>query len=109
LDLFEKKYQTKTKFIQFLNLIENIFLKNENKFLKERKDFINLMKTSIEETEEYKKFSDQNNLLKEYDLKKNDEIKKMKNLYNKENENKFFISIDLSKANFYSLKIFDKV
>jgi hypothetical protein len=101
-DLYDKQYNTKSK----INLLTDALSKfeSEDKFLSNYyviRD--NIIKT-IEATEIYKEFNSVN--MDKYNV--DNKVVGAKNIFKKTNVDKFFISIDLKKANFQAMKYFSK-
>lgn len=100
LDLFEEHFQSRTKFEGLKKTIKD--LGNEQKFFSETKNFTNSFIDTISKLPQYKEFI-------EDDFKKFIFTKKVKGqeLYAKSNVGQYFISIDMSNANFNALNFFD--
>jgi hypothetical protein len=101
-ELYDKQYNTKNK----INLLTDALSKfeSEDKFLSNYyviRD--NIIKT-IEATEIYQEFNSVN--MDKYNV--DNKVVGAKNIFKKTNVDKFFISIDLKKANFQAMKYFSK-
>ena len=97
IDLYEPVLKSKTKLKEYLQVMEDAG--GESKFFAECKEFIKNFHKTIHDLEEYKEFS--NNDFKKYQFKS--KIKGI-TVYSAENEDKHFISVDMSSANFNCLK-----
>lgn len=105
LDLYETQFGSRTKWEKLTKTIDEKFDGNPNLFLEEYARVRNNMIESIETNEHYLKFVDGNNQLTEYDLPKLDYP--TSNVYKETNNNRYFLSIDLKKANFSALMYHD--
>ena len=105
LNLYEEDYGALTKYNALLDYIEKQYEGDCEKFLEEYyllRD--NIIKT-VEESEAFQKFNTMD--LNFYAVKDKPNVSS-NNIYNQENIGRFFISIDLKKANFQVLKKIDK-
>lgn len=106
LDYFIKKYEDEfgslTSWDCLVNDINRNFGGNPDLFLDYYSKVRDEMIDSIKESKLYEKFNDQNNKLSQYDESFFPQIT-TKKFYNEEKDGKVFLSIDLSKANFYAL------
>ena len=106
LNMYRHQYNSKDLYFQMCKEIEENFDGDPNKFLvnyyQVRDDMIN----DILDNPYYKDFINAD--MKQYEIC--DELKSIQkgNVYNTENVGKYFLSIDLSKANFQALKYFNK-
>ena len=110
--LCEKDYKALTKYRNLINLIDERFGGDSNKFLKEYYDKREEIIQAILTNPAYLEFNNMDmNRFAIKDVPKNITTK---NIYNCENVNKIYLSIDLKKANFQALKyvnqgiVFDK-
>lgn len=86
------------------NIIQNKFNGDINNWLYNYSNIRDTIITTIENSDSYKRFL--NIDLKDYNYEKNNVSES--NVYNESNVGKFFVSIDLKKANFQTLKFIDK-
>lgn len=100
ISLYDKVYNSKEKWKLFTDTLNK--LGGTEQFYAENKKVQDSIIHAISQTEIYKKFN--YDRLDEYNVKLN--ISK-NNVFNNQNDGKLFISIDLKKANFYSLKYYD--
>jgi hypothetical protein len=104
LDLYEESFGTRTKMDRLIYLINSRFNGNCQLFLDEYAKVRDSIICTIENSESYKSFN-------AFDMSKykipNLEISST-NIYNENNDGKYFISIDLKKANFQALNYHDK-
>lgn len=110
--LCEKDYKSLTKYRDLINLIDERFEGDSNRFLKEYYDKREEIIQTILANPSFKEFNNMDmNRFAIKDVPKNITTK---NIYNCENVNKIYLSIDLKKANFQALKyvnqeiVFDK-
>ena len=101
LSLFEKQFQTKSKYEKLCILIDRDFDSKSDKFLKEYYDIRESIIQTVNDNIAYQKFNNMD--MNVYAIKDKINISS-NNIYNYENTNKVFISIDLKKANFQALK-----
>ena len=100
LELMEDEYEAKTKYNNLLTLIKERFDNNPNKFLEEYHKVRDNIITTILNSEAYKDFiSNDKSLVKDYTP-----TCASKNLYTNEQDNGLFISFDMKKANFQTLR-----
>lgn len=103
LDLLEERYKAKTLWNQTLKMIEDDFDNEASKFLdyyyKLRNDLIML----VMENEAYKDFIKSKEVMSLYDIPSDMNYYRNADIYNCENENKLFLSVDLNEANYSSL------
>jgi hypothetical protein len=103
IDLYEGYNCAKSKWDYLTNLVNIHYQGNENRFLEEYGKMRDLIITDMENSDAYKEFI-------ECDMSKyavNNEFGKISKqaLYIEPNHNKYFISVDLKKANFQALKL----
>lgn len=101
--LYEYDYESLTRYNELINLIKAQFDGDVEKFLKEYYDTRDNIINAVLENEAYQKFNTAD--ISKY-TNKNRQFPKS-SIYNNENQNKVFISIDLKKANFQTLKHYD--
>lgn len=105
LDLYEKGFESKTKYFSLLDEIVKKYDSNPNVFLEFYYKTRNEIIETIEQSEAYKKFNTMDmssfKVIKNYNLPKKD-------IFNVTNLHKTLLSIDLSKANFQALRFADK-
>lgn len=100
LDLYEKEFGANTKYEEFLAELEKY--ENPEDFLQYMNTIQTKIITETQNKEAFQTFNDDK--LKAYET----EVKFSKNtLYRAENHGKRFISIDLVKANFHALQLYD--
>ena len=105
LNLYEKDYGALTKYKNLLNLIDEKYEGDCNKFLEDYYNLRDNIITSVLDNEAFQKFNTMD--MNAYTIKERPNITS-NNIYNQENVGKFFISVDLKKANFQTLKKIDK-
>lgn len=105
LDLYETKFGSRSKWNKLIETINEKFNGNPNLFLEEYARVRNAMIDSIENNEYYKDFIDSNNKLSQYDIPKL--AFPSSNIYKEDNDGRYFLSIDLKKANFSALMYHD--
>lgn len=105
LDLYETQFGSRTAWNTLIETIDNKFDGNPNLFLEEYARVRNAMIDSIENNEYYKEFVDSNNKLSQYDIPTLDYPSS--NVYKETNNGRYFLSIDLNKANFSALMYHD--
>lgn len=101
LNLYEDSFQSLTKWKNLSNLIETTFNNNAQLFLDEYYQVRDKMINDILNSDSYKEFNNMDMSifnLKNYNFPSS-------NIYNENNVNKKFISIDLKKANFQALRL----
>lgn len=103
LSLFEEKYGTMTKYLELISLINDNFEGNPNKFLEE---YYNVRENIIQSMLRNPFFINFNEKMdmNVFAIKDKPNNISSSNIYNCDNINKTFISIDLKKANFQSLR-----
>lgn len=107
IELFEKPFQSKTKWDNLKTLINNKFDSNSDLFLTKYHETRDVIMMSTVNNKSYQEFIND----KDFDTKfKINTTYPNKNLYTCEQvgENDLFISIDLVKANFQALKFYNK-
>ena len=102
LHLCEKDYKALTKYRDLINLIDEKYEGDANKFLKEYYDKREEIIQSILSNPSFIEFNNMD--MSKFALKDFPKDVTSKNIYSRENVNKVFISIDLKKANFQALK-----
>lgn len=104
LDLYEDKFQSMTKYLELLDMIDSKFNGNDSDFLdyfyNVRENFI----MNVKNSDVYNHF----NTFSLNDFGVRQVNTRFRELYNEENVGKGFISVDLRKANFQALKYFDR-
>lgn len=100
LDLYEEQYKSRTKYEELVKTIKD--LGDEQKFFTKGKEFTTSFIEKISNLPQYKEFN-------ENDMKKFIYKNKIKGqeLYTKSNVGQYFISIDMSNANFNAMRYFD--
>jgi hypothetical protein len=107
LELFEPYFSTKTQYQKVVQLIHEKYNGKEDALFGNSANMMKKVIQAIEETEAYKAFQQQKELAFEQELM---EIKvSQADIYTKSNAEKYFISVDLSSANFNSLKFVNPV
>lgn len=107
LDLYEEDFGSRTKFNMLLSTIEEIKKKyggDDNMFLDYYYEVRNNVIDAVTSNPAYKKFNHMD--MNEFSIKDKPNVSS-NNIYNETNVGKFFISIDLKKANFQTLKNID--
>lgn len=100
LDLYEERFETRTKYNNVLNHIKHDFNDNVSMFLEHYGNTRNKIIESISESAAYKKF-----ITCDMNIYNNDTVTApSKDIYKQTNKNRKFLSIDLSKANFQALR-----
>ena len=105
LNLYEKDYGSLTKYKNLIELIETKYNGVCNKFLKEYYDARENIIQSVLANPAFEKFNKMD--MNVYAIKDRPNITS-NNIYNQDNIGSFFISIDLKKANFQTLRNIDK-
>lgn len=105
LDLYQTQFSSRTEWNKLIDIVYDKFDGNPNLFLEEYARVRNAMIDSIENNEYYKEFVDGNNKLSQYDIPKLDYPSS--NVYKETNKGRYFLSIDLKKANFSALMYHD--
>lgn len=105
LDLYENQIGSRTKWNELISTINDKFDSNPHLFLEEYARVRNVMIESIETNDYYKNFIDSTNNLSQYDLPKLNYPSS--NVYKETNDGRYFLSIDLKKANFSALMYHD--
>lgn len=101
INLYENNFQSLTKWNSLCSLIETTFNNNAQLFLNEYYQVRDKMINDILNSDSYKNFNNMDMSIfsfKNYNFSSS-------NIYNENNANKKFISIDLKKANFQALKL----
>ena len=101
LDLYDPLYGCKKLYRDFCNYVD--LFEDEDAFFKNQSELITEISLHIVENEKYKNFTSFDTSI----YKPLVDVSQ-KNIYNHLNVDKFLFSIDLKKANFASLKYFDK-
>ena len=107
LDLYEEDFGSRTKFDMLLNTIEEIKKKyggDDDMFLDYYYEVRNNVINAVVKNPSFKKFNNMD--MNEFSMKNKPNVSS-NNIYNETNVGKFFISIDLKKANFQTLKNID--
>lgn len=99
LELLEGEYGAKTSYNELLIMIDEKFGGNPNKFLEYYHQVRDDIITSVLNSEAYKDFISNDKF-----MKKINPICSNKNLYTNEQDNGLFVSYDMKKANFQTLK-----
>jgi len=101
LNLYEDKYKSASKWKTLWNLIDGEYGGDEKKFLDEYYKIRDRIITSISESNAYQEFNTMD--MSHFSVINKDSVS-TNNIYNCENIGKYFLSIDLKKANFQALK-----
>ena len=104
LDLYERDYQSKTKYNKLCELIEKEYDASPSKFLDEYYKLRDCIITTIENSDAYKMFNEMD--MSRFLIKNKLNITS-NNIYNENNVGKIFVSFDLKKANFQALRFVD--
>lgn len=104
LDLYERDYQSKTKYNKLCELIEKEYDASPSKFLDEYYKLRDCIITTIENSDAYKRFNEMD--MSRFSIKNKLNITS-NNIYNENNVGKIFVSFDLKKANFQALRFVD--
>ena len=99
LELLERDYNAKTLYENLLELIDSKFDCNANKFLEFYHQVRDTIITSVLNSDAYKDFISNDKF-----MKKINPICANKNLYTNEQDNGLFVSYDMKKANFQTLR-----
>lgn len=99
LELLEEEYGAKTSYDNLLELIDSRFDGNSNKFLEYYHQVRDTIITTILNSEAYKDF-----ILNDNFVKNVKPICSNRNLYTNEQDGRMFISYDMKKANFQTLR-----
>ena len=99
LELLERDYNAKTLYENLLELIDSKFDCNASKFLESYHQVRDTIITSVLNSEAYKDFISNGKF-----MKKINPICANKNLYTNEQDNGLFVSYDMKKANFQTLR-----
>lgn len=105
LNLYEEQFSTKTKWDKLINVIDEKFNGNPNLFLEEFARVRNNMIESILNNKYYQEFNENQCVLSKYNLPKLNYPKS--NVYKETNNGRYFLSVDLKKANFSALMYHD--
>jgi hypothetical protein len=107
LSLYEKEFQSETKWNEFNEMIKTHYNGKEGVFLEDYYNARNHIITSIENSDAYKQFNTCN--MNDYAIT-NDDFKSLSKSspYLETNDGKIFLSIDMKQANFNTLKYHDR-
>lgn len=105
LNLYEEDYGSLTKYKKLMELIDSKYNGDIESFLSNYYDIRDNIITTVLNNDSFKKFNTMD--MGVYAIKDKPNITS-NNIYNQENIGKFFISIDLKKANFQTLRNIDK-
>ena len=105
LDLYEKHYGAFTKYKKLWNMINEKFEGDAQKFLDHYYEVRESMIQSVLNNEAYQYFNTMP--MERFEIKDRPNITS-NNIYNEENVGKWFISVDLKKANFQALNLVDR-
>ena len=105
LNLYQKDYGSLDKYNQLLDIINKKYDGDCNKFLEDYYNVREKIITNVIENEAFQKFNTMD--MSAFSFKERLNITS-NNIYNQDNIGGFFISIDLKKANFQTLKNIDK-
>ena len=105
LNLYEEDYGSLTKYETLLSVIDTLYDGDCNKFLEDYYNIRDKIITTVMESEAFQKFNTMD--MNVFTIKDRPNITS-NNIYNNDNIGKFFISIDLKKANFQTLRNIDK-
>lgn len=105
LNVYEEDYDSLSKYVNLLNVIDTLYEGDANKFLEEYYNVRDKIITTVMENKAFQKFNTMD--MSVYSIKDKPNITS-NNIYNNDNVGSFFISIDLKKANFQTLKKIDK-
>ena len=100
LHLYENSFSSLTKWIELWQLIDKRYNGNYHTFLD---DYYQIRERIIQESLNNPAYQEFNNMnMSQFNVPKTNISKN--NIYNRENDGKFFLSIDLKKANFQALR-----
>ena len=105
LALYQENYNSLEYYFELLDMIGKKYGGNCNKFLEDYYNVRDKIITTIVESEAFQKFNTMD--MNVFTIKDRPNITS-NNIYNNDNIGKFFISIDLKKANFQTLRNIDK-
>lgn len=105
LNLYEDDYDSLTKYKKLLNLIQTYYGGDSDKFLEEFYNIRENIISSVTENTAFKKF---NTMDMSVFAIKNMPKAKSKNIYNNDNIGRYFLSVDITKANFQTLRNINK-
>ena len=105
LGLYQEDYNSLEYYFELLDMIGKKYGGNCNKFLEDYYNVRDKIITTIVESEAFQKFNTMD--MNVFTIKDRPNITS-DNIYNNDNIGKFFISIDLKKANFQTLRNIDK-
>ena len=105
LGLYQEDYNSLEYYFELLDMIGKKYGGNCNKFLEDYYNVRDKIITTIVESEAFQKFNTMD--MNVFTIKDRPNITS-NNIYNNDNIGKFFISIDLKKANFQTLRNIDK-
>ena len=99
LELLEEEYGAKTSYDELMSLIDERFESNPNKFLEYYHQVRDDIITTVTNSDAYKEFISDNKFVKNFTPKCGN-----RNLYTNEQDGCMFISYDMKKANFQTLR-----
>lgn len=105
LEVYEDDFKTLTKWKKLWNMIDEKFDGDENKFLDEYYQIRDKIITSLENSDAYKAFNSMD--MSGFTVTDRPDVTS-NNVYNCENLGKYYLSIDLKKANFQALNYVNK-
>lgn len=105
LSLYQEDYNSLENYFELLDMIDEKYGGDCEKFLENYYNVRNKIITTVMDTEAFQKFNTMD--MNIYAIKDRPNISS-NNIYNNDNIGEFFISIDLKKANFQTLKNIDK-
>jgi hypothetical protein len=105
LNLYQEDYDSLGKYNQLLDMINEKYGGDCNKFLEDYYNVRDKIITTVIESEAFQKFNTMD--MNVFTIKKKPNITS-NNIYKQSNIGKFFISVDLKKANFQTLRNIDK-
>jgi hypothetical protein len=105
LNLYQEDYDSLGKYNQLLDMINKKYGGDCNKFLEDYYNVRDKIITTVIESEAFQKFNTMD--MNVFTIKKKTNITS-NNIYKQSNIGKFFISVDLKKANFQTLRNIDK-
>ena len=105
LNLYEEDYGSLSKYETLLCIIDTLYDGDCNKFLDDYYSIRDNIIKTVSESEAFKKFNTMD--MSVYNIKDKPNVSK-NDIYKQNNIGKFFLSVDLKKANFQTLKNIDK-